>query len=88
VAGEDDRGARVMHRYQCYFLGPNDKRLVVEEIEAMSDQDAVERARDRFLLLAPFPTFELWRDDQRLHREERSAAPARDGAAGQPELLS
>jgi hypothetical protein len=65
-----------MRRYRCYFLGPNNNRLVVEEIEAMSDQDALERARDRFVLLVPFPAFELWRDDHRLHREERNAAPA------------
>jgi hypothetical protein len=65
-----------MGRYRCYFLGPNDSRLLVEEIQAMSDQDALERARDRFVLLAPFSAFELWRDDHRLHREERSAARA------------
>jgi hypothetical protein len=62
---------RPIVRYCCYFLGHNGKELVAEDIEARSDEDAVERARRSFEQWPMFPAFELWLGNEHIHREER-----------------
>ena len=61
-----------MARYRCYFLGANGKILVADDIEALSDTDALAQARRRFDELPMFPSFELWLADRRIHKEVRT----------------
>ena len=65
-----------MVRYRCYFLGRNGKILVAEDIEASMDPDAIDRARQSFDQWPMFPAFELWLDDKRIHKEQRSRPAA------------
>jgi hypothetical protein len=61
-----------MARYRCYYLGANSKTLVADDIEALSDKDALVLARRRFEELPMFPSFELWLGDHRIHKEART----------------
>jgi hypothetical protein len=61
-----------MARYRCYYLGANSKTLVADDIEALSDKDALVLARRRFEELPMFPSFELWLGDRRIHKEART----------------
>ena len=65
-----------MARYRCYFLGVNGKILVAEDIDASSDVDALDRARQSFSQWPMFPTFELWQGDNRIHKEGRNKPAA------------
>jgi hypothetical protein len=61
-----------MARYRCYYLGANSKTLVADDLEALSDKDALVLARRRFEELPMFPGFELWLGDHRIHKEART----------------
>ena len=65
-----------MARYRCYFLGLNGKTLVAEDIEAGSDDCALDQARQSFSQWSMFPAFELWLDDKRIHKEQGSRPAA------------
>jgi CheY-like chemotaxis protein len=79
-----------MARYRCCYLGANDQTLVADDIEALSDSDALAQARQRFEKLPMFPGFELWLGERRILQEARRAAggPAGDAAPGERAMQS
>jgi hypothetical protein len=56
-----------MAQYRCKFLDANGRMLCVADVDAATDQEALEKVRSRF---APITNpFELWRGDARVHAE-------------------
>jgi CheY-like chemotaxis protein len=63
-----------MAGYRCYFFGANGTTLVAEDLECISDADALVQARRKFEELPMFASFEVWLGDHRIHREARGSA--------------
>jgi type II secretory pathway component PulF len=64
-----------MAQYRCKFLDAKGRMLCTEDVEAETDQQALEKVRSRF---APVRNaFELWREDTRVHAEGRKARERR-----------
>jgi hypothetical protein len=65
-----------MAHYCCYFLGRDGKALVVEDIEARSEEGALEQVRWAFSQWPMFPAFELRGGDKLILREGRERPAA------------
>jgi hypothetical protein len=72
-----------MAYYQCKFFDANARMLCTRDVDAETDQQALEIVRSRF---APIRNaFELWRGDTRVHSEapKESQASWREGGTDQ-----
>ncbi len=68
-------GGVIYHIYFCYFCARDGKRLALDDFDAHSDVNAIERARLRALRV---PAFEVWQGERLVYHttpEPHAAAP-------------
>jgi len=62
-----------MAQYRCYLLDGSGRIVKSEDIDAITDDDAIVLARER-LAEHNSHAFELWQGRDRLHKETRTIA--------------